>query len=80
LSLVLTGLLLQEVAGRKVRHGRVAGIEVHQKMIKVAIRSPGAEKWTRKREILTFTTFYGVLREMARELRRRGVRQVVMES
>jgi transposase len=73
-------LLLQEVAGMKVLHERVAGIDVHKKMIKVAIRSPGAKKWTRKTEILTFTTFYGVLREMARELRRRGVTHVVMES
>ena len=64
----------------KVLHERVAGIDVHKKMIKVAIRSPGAKAWTRKTEILTFTTFYGVLREMARELRRRGVTHVVMES
>ena len=64
----------------KVLHERVAGIDVHKKMIKVAIRSPGAKAWTRKTEILTFTTFYGVVREMARELRRRGVTHVVMES
>jgi transposase len=51
-----------------------------KKMIKVAIRSPGARPWTRKTEILTFRTFYGVLREVARELRRRGVTHVVMEA
>ena len=64
----------------KVMHERVAGIDVHKKMIKVAIRSPGARPWTRKTEILTFRTFYGVLREVARELRRRGVTHVVMEA
>jgi len=64
----------------KVMYERVAGIDVHKKMIKVAIRSPGARPWTRKTEILTFRTFYGVLREVARELRRRGVTHVVMEA
>jgi transposase len=59
---------------------RVAGIDVHKDMIKVAVRSPGDKPWTRKTEILTFRTFYGVLRAMARELRRRGVTHVVMEA
>jgi transposase len=63
-----------------VLHERVAGIDVHKDMIKVAIRSPGDKAWTRKTEILTFRTFYGVLRAMARELRRRGVTHVVMEA
>src|SRR6478672_7264441 len=49
-------------------------------MIKVAIRSPGEKPWTRKTEILEFRTFYGVLQEMARLLRRRGVTHVVMEA
>jgi transposase len=48
-------------------------------MIKIAIRSPG-EKNTRKTEILEFRTFYGVLQEVARLLRRRGVTHVVMEA
>src|SRR5881275_51394 len=61
-------------------HERVAGIDVHKEMIKVAIRSPGDKPWTRKTEILEFRTFYGVLQEMARELRRRGVTHVVMEA
>jgi transposase len=74
-------LALQEVAARmKVMHERVAGIDVHKKMIKVAVRSPGAKPWTRKTEVLTFSTFYGVLRAMARELRRRGVTHVAMEA
>jgi transposase len=74
-------LALQEVAdGMKVMYERVAGIDVHKDMIKVAIRSPGEKPWTRKTEILEFRTFYGVLQEMARELRRRGVTHVVMEA
>ena len=64
----------------KVMYERVAGIDVHKDMIKVAIRSPGDKPWTRKTEILEFRTFYGVLQEMARQLRRRGVAHVVMEA
>ena len=64
----------------KVMHEHVAGIDVHKKMIKVAVRSPGARPWTRKTEVLTFKTFYGVLKAMARELRRRGVTHVAMEA
>jgi transposase len=74
-------LPLQEAAnGMKVMYEHVAGIDVHKDMIKVAIRSPGEKPWTRKTGILEFRTFYGVLREMARELRRRGVTHVVMEA
>jgi len=80
LSLIRTGVPLQEVARMKVMHERVAGIDVHKKMIKVAIRSPGDKPWTRKTQVLTFRTFYGVLREMARELRRRGVTHAAMEA
>ena len=64
----------------KVLYEHVAGIDVHKEMVKVAIRSPGEKPWTRKTEILEFRTFYGVLQEMARELRRRGVTHVVMEA
>jgi len=64
----------------KVLYERVAGIDVHKDMIKVAIRSPGEKPWTRKTEILEFRTFYGVLQQMARDLRGRGVTHVVMEA
>src|SRR5438046_5303340 len=64
----------------EVLYERVAGIDVHKDMVKVAIRSPGEKPWTRTTEILEFRTFYGVLQEMARELRRRGVTHVVMEA
>ena len=46
----------------KVLYERVAGIDVHKDMIKVAIRSPGEKPWTRKTEILEFRTFYGCQR------------------
>ena len=48
-------------------------------MFKIAIRFPG-EKSTRATEVLEFRTFYGVLQEVARLLRRRGVTHVVMEA
>jgi transposase len=64
----------------RVMHEHVAGIDVHKDMIKVAIRSPGDKLWTRKTEVLEYRTFYGVLQAMAGELRRRGVRRVVMEA
>src|SRR5256886_16569344 len=64
----------------KVLYERVAGIDVHKEMVKVAIRSPGEKPWTRKTEILEFRTFYGVLQAMARVLRRRGVTHVGMEA
>ena len=64
----------------KVLYERVAGIDVHKDMVKVAIRSPGDKPWTRETEILEFKTFYGVLQHMARELRKRGVTHVVMEA
>jgi hypothetical protein len=51
---------------------RAAGIDVHKNMVKVAIRSPGEKRWTRKTEILEFRTFYEVLQKMARQLRARG--------
>ena len=64
----------------RVMYDRVAAIDVHKDMIKVAIRSPGEKPWTRKTEVFEFRTFYGVLQEMARELRRRGVTHVAMEA
>src|SRR5262245_31559823 len=64
----------------KVLHERVAGIDVHKDMIKVAIRSPGEKPWTRTTEIFEYRTFYGVLQAMARDLRARGVTHAVMEA
>jgi transposase len=64
----------------KVLYERVAGIDVHKDMIKVGIRSPGDKPWTRKSEVLQYRTFYGVLQQMAAELRKRGITHVVMEA
>jgi hypothetical protein len=64
----------------KVLYERVAGTGVHKDMIKVAVRVPGQKAWTRKTGVLTYRTFYGVLRQMALELRRREVTHVVMEA
>ncbi len=64
----------------RVLYEHVAGIDVHKDMIKVAIRSPGEKRWTRTTEILEYRTFYGVLQQMARDLRARGVTHVVMEA
>ena len=61
-------------------HDRVAVIDVHKDMVKVAVRAPGAKRGSRKTDVLEFRTFYGVLQEMGRELRRRGVTHVVMEA
>jgi transposase len=61
-------------------HDRVAAIDVHKDMVKVAVRVPGAKRGTRKTDVLEFRAFYGVLQEMGRELRRRGVTHVVMEA
>jgi len=64
----------------KVMHDRVAAIDVHKDMVKVAVRVPGAKRGSRKTDVLEFRTFYGVLQAMGRELRRRGVTHVVMEA
>jgi transposase len=64
----------------RVMYDRVAAIDVHKDMVKVAIRVPGAKRGTRKTDVLEFRTFYGVLQAMARELRRRDVTHVVMEA
>jgi len=64
----------------KVMHEHVAGIDVHKKMVKVAIRSPGKGRWARKTDVLTFGTFWDELRAMAAELRARGVTHVAMEA
>jgi hypothetical protein len=67
-----------EVAGKgpapRAPRRRPTGVQVW------TIRSPGEKPWTRKTEIFEYRTFYGVLQEMARDLRRRGVTHVVMEA
>ncbi|MGO9080535.1 MAG: IS110 family transposase [Streptosporangiaceae bacterium] len=64
----------------RVLYDRVAAIDVHKDMIKVAVRVPGRKRGTRTTDVLEYRTFYGVLQAMARELRGRGVTHVVMEA
>ena len=64
----------------RVLYDRVAAIDVHKDMIKVAVRVPGKKRGTRTTDVLEYRTFYGVLQAMARELRGRGVTHVVMEA
>jgi transposase len=64
----------------RVMYDRVAAIDVHKDMVKVAVRVPGAKRGIGKADVLEFRTFYGVLQAMGRELRRRGVTHVVMEA
>jgi len=64
----------------RVRYDRVAAIDVHEDMIKVAVRVPGKKRGSRTAGVLEYRTFYGVLQAMARELRGRGVTHVVMEA
>ena len=64
----------------RVVHDRVAAIDVHKDMVKVAVRVPGEKRGKRKTDVLEFRAFYGVLQEMGRELRRRGVTHVVTEA
>ena len=64
----------------RVLYDRVAAIDVHKDMIKVAVRVPGEKRGTRTTDVLEYRTFYGVLQVMARELRGRGVTHVVMEA
>ncbi len=64
----------------RVMHDRVAAIDVHKDMVKVAVRAPGGKRGKRKTGVLESRTFYGVLQEMGRELRRRGVTHVVTEA
>ena len=63
----------------RVLYDRVAAIDVHKDMIKVAVRVPGKKRGSRTTDVLEYRTFYGVLRAMARELREvGGVTHVVM--
>jgi transposase len=64
----------------RVLYDRVAAIDVHKDMIKVAVRVPGDKPGARVTDVLEYRTFYGVLQATARELRRRGVTHVVMEA
>src|SRR5215831_17814086 len=71
--------VLKEVAVEIV-HSRVAGIDVHKKVIWVAVRLPGAEPGQRTVTVRRFKTFWRSLQQMAAWLAELGVTEVAMES
>jgi transposase len=61
-------------------HPRVAGIDVHKKIIWVAVRLPGERPGERSLVVKRFATFWRPLQQMAAWLAGLGVTDVAMES
>src|SRR5258708_37760493 len=61
-------------------HPRVAGIDVHKKVIWVAVRLPGQAPGERKVVAKSFKTFWRSLQKMAAWLTELGVTDAAMES
>ena len=61
-------------------HPRVAGIDVHEKVVWVAVRLPGERPGERTVTVKRFKTFWRPLRQMAAWLSGLGVTDVAMES
>src|SRR6266567_6162032 len=61
-------------------HPRVAGIDVHKKVIWVAVRLPGAAPGERKVVVKSFKTFWRSLQKMAAWLAELGVTDAALES
>jgi len=61
-------------------HPRVAGIDVHKKIIWVAVRLPGAEAGQRTVVVKHFRAFWRSLQKMAAWLAGLGVTDAAMES
>jgi transposase len=64
----------------EVIHPRVAGIDVHKKIIWVAVRLPGERPGERTVTAKRFKTFWRSLRTMAAWLSELGVSDAAMES
>ena len=61
-------------------HPRVAGIDVHKKMVWVAVRLPGDRPGERAVTVRRFATFWRQLQKMAAWLTELGVTDAAMES
>jgi transposase len=61
-------------------HPRVAGIDVHKKIIWVAVRLPGERSGERTLVVKRFSTFWRPLQQMAAWLAGQGVTDAAMES
>ena len=61
-------------------HPRVAGIDVHKKVIWVAVRLPGDQRGGRAVTVRRFATFWRQLQKMAAWLTELGVTDAAMES
>ena len=64
----------------EVIHPRVAGIDVHKKIVWVAVRLPGQRPGERTVTVKRFKTFWRSLRQMAAWLAELGVTDAAMES
>jgi hypothetical protein len=71
--------LAREVA-MDIVHPRVAGIDVHKKVIWVAVRLPGSGPGERTVTVKSFKTFWRQLQKMAAWLGELGVTDATMES
>src|SRR6266851_2095089 len=76
---VLVVGISREVA-MDIVHPRVAGIDVHKKVIWVAVRQPGSAPGERKVVVKSFKTFWRSLQKMAAWLADLGVTDAAMES
>jgi transposase len=64
----------------QILYQRAAAIDVHKKEVRVAVRTPGARRGTRRMEIRLYATYYGVLAEMTAWLSEQAVTHVAMEA